>query len=98
MSAYWIWTIPADVADEKVKEWTTIQQFEGYEYNHDYDEDQPVYREVRAPVVNGVVFEYYKDGDEWIAFGSNEITRTTWKGMISWILRLSTKILNPSSC
>lgn len=40
MSAYWIWTIPADVADEKVKEWTTIQQFEGYEYNHDYDEDQ----------------------------------------------------------
>lgn len=39
MSAYWIWTIPADVADEKVKEWTTIQQFEGYEYNHDYDED-----------------------------------------------------------
>mgnify|MGYP006992780040 CR=1 FL=1 len=53
-----------------VKKWTTIQRFEGYEYNHDYDEDQPVYRETRVPVVNGVVFEYYKDGDEFIAFGS----------------------------
>ena len=70
MSAYWIWSIPADVAEEKCKEWATIQQFEGYEYNHDYDEDQPVYRETRVPVVNGVVFEYYKDGDEFIAFGS----------------------------
>ena len=29
MSAHWIWSIPADVAEEKCKEWTTIQQFEG---------------------------------------------------------------------
>lgn len=70
MSAYWIWKMPADVAEENCKEWTTIQQFVGYEYNHDYDEDQPVYREVRAPVVNGIVFEYRESEDDWIAFGS----------------------------
>ena len=70
MSAFWIWSMPADVAEENCKEWTTIQQFQGYEYNHDYDEDQPVYREVRAPVVNGVVFENCESEDEWVAFGS----------------------------
>lgn len=70
MSAYWIWKMPADVAEENCKEWTTIQQFVGYEYNHDYDEEQPVYREVRAPVVNGIVFEYRESEDDWIAFGS----------------------------
>ena len=70
MSAYWIWKMPADVAEENCKEWTTIQQFFGYEYNHDYDEEQPVYREVRAPVVNGIVFEYRESEDDWIAFGS----------------------------
>ena len=70
MSAHWIWTIPADVADENCKEWTTIQQFACYEYNHDYDEEQPVYREVRAPVVNGIVFEYRESDDNWVAYGS----------------------------
>lgn len=70
MSAYWCWTIKAEKAEENCKEWTTIQQFVGYEYNHDYDEHQPVYREVRAPVVNGIVFEYRESEDDWIAFGS----------------------------
>lgn len=72
MSAYYVYSIDADVAEDHVTEWTDVDVFAGYAYDEDWGEEKAQYIRCKCPVVNGWVFEwkpFENDKPCYVAYG-----------------------------